>query len=165
MVPFSAHAEIKKSQFIRLSLIMVLRNPVVLFFAFTSSIATILFTLQSLHILPGSGFSDPNHRICVYFFILFPIVGIVAANKSYNSSTFLKHSLVYRFNDEGVNLSGGNDLVLQLGWSRIIKKRSLNGYLLLYTAPRTIMVIPIHQFTDIQLDYFQEKIPKGRILR
>jgi hypothetical protein len=164
MTPFSVYAQLTKSEFIRLTLRRTYKNPRTIIIFVAGCLGILYLCLQLAGVLP----QDNDNRWFVviaaaYFVVAYPLLITLMASRNYKASTFIRQGITYAFSEEGVDLSGNKDLEMHLGWSQITKKQGVDKYLLLFTGGASAFIIPKEQFTDEELAFIGDKVPKGRM--
>jgi hypothetical protein len=163
MTKFSVYVQLAKPEFVRVTIIRSYKNFRGVLLCVVGVASLILGIAQATGRFPSTGHGLPSLFIGLYLLVVYPLMVVFAASRSYKASTFMQQGITYIFSEEGIQLTGNKELEMSLDWSQLVKKRLYGNYLFLFTSRLNAFIIPRNELTEEELAFIGKKVPKGRL--
>lgn len=130
----------------------------------TSQILLYIGILAALLVCTGVLSLNSSDKIQNYGLIFLMVLNLFMpfylvwyADQQYNTSTILKGSLRFVFDDEKISFQG-DGIEGAYDWNKIIKYAEMKHFLLLYFSARQISFLKTNGLTEEQLNFIKSKI-------
>ena len=109
----------------------------------------------ALFLIVFYAYRQPIYLFAALVMILYsPVTLFLNAQKQVKLNPMYKHPLHYSLDDEGVTVESG-DQSLTVTWDQVVKARSTNQSILLYTGPKNAWIFPKKDLKEKRYDVIE----------